>query len=184
MYRPLQWPSGGCLPRGCLPGGCLPEDVCQGVFAWGVSAQGGVCPGGVCPGWMSAQGGVCISQHAMGQTSPLPWTEFLTHACENITFPQLLLRTVKIKSPSRGLSSWRLVYKSVTCMKSVRKRVLYACTRHELQKMWQQIDMTNVTTKCHYKVWQQIVRTNMSCISCELFPGTILIQGLTLFSTV
>ena len=25
-----------------------------------------------------------------------PWTEFVTHACENITFPQLLLRTVKI----------------------------------------------------------------------------------------
>ena len=24
------------------------------------------------------------------------WTEFLTHACENITFPQLLLRTVII----------------------------------------------------------------------------------------
>ena len=23
------------------------------------------------------------------------WTEFLTHACENITFLQLLLRTVK-----------------------------------------------------------------------------------------
>ena len=28
--------------------------------------------------------------------SPPPWTEFLTHACENITFPQLLLRPVKI----------------------------------------------------------------------------------------
>ena len=28
-------------------------------------------------------------------TSPLP-TEFLTHTCENITFPQLRLRTVKI----------------------------------------------------------------------------------------
>ena len=27
-------------------------------------------------------------------TSPL-WTEFLTHTCENITFPQLSLRTVK-----------------------------------------------------------------------------------------
>ena len=27
-------------------------------------------------------------------TAP-PWTEFLTHACENIIFPQLLLRTVK-----------------------------------------------------------------------------------------
>ena len=25
---------------------------------------------------------------------PPPWTEFLTHACENITFPQLLLRAV------------------------------------------------------------------------------------------
>ena len=25
---------------------------------------------------------------------PPPWTEFLTHACENITFPQLLLRMV------------------------------------------------------------------------------------------
>ena len=26
----------------------------------------------------------------------LLWTEFLAHACENITFPQLRLRTVKI----------------------------------------------------------------------------------------
>ena len=41
-----------------------------GVSVWGVSAQGGV--------------------HA-------PWTEFLTHACENITFLQLRLRTVKIR---------------------------------------------------------------------------------------
>ena len=43
--------------------------------------------------------------HAPHHTCPLPcpsptmhaatlWTEFLTHACENITFPQLLLRTV------------------------------------------------------------------------------------------
>ena len=29
-----------------------------------------------------------------GCTPPPLWTEFLTHACENITFPQLLLRTV------------------------------------------------------------------------------------------
>ena len=26
-----------------------------------------------------------------------PWTKGMTHACENITFPQLLLRTVKIE---------------------------------------------------------------------------------------
>ena len=30
------------------------------------------------------------------QTPPTPWTDFLTHACENITFPKLLLRAVKI----------------------------------------------------------------------------------------
>ena len=39
----------------------------------------GVCPGGVCLG-----GGVHLP----------PLTEFLTHACENITFPQLRLRRV------------------------------------------------------------------------------------------
>ena len=37
---------------------------------------------------MSAQEGL-----PRGEYTPL-WTEFLTHACENITFPQLLLRTV------------------------------------------------------------------------------------------
>ena len=43
----------------------------------GVVCQGGVCPGGcVCQG-----GGVCPG------TPPL-WTEFLTHASENITLPQ------------------------------------------------------------------------------------------------
>ena len=54
----------GCLPGGCLPRGCLPR---------GVSAQGGCLP---------REG--CVSQYAMGQTSP-QWTEFLTHTCENIT---------------------------------------------------------------------------------------------------
>ena len=50
-------------------GGCLPA---RGVFA---------------------QEGVCLGVY----TSP-PWTEFLTHACENITFPQLRLRTAKTGS--------------------------------------------------------------------------------------
>ena len=62
----------------CLSGGCLPR----------ASAQGGVCPGAVC------LEGVCLSAGGV-YTSPTLWTEFLTHACENITFPQLLLRTVK-----------------------------------------------------------------------------------------
>ena len=50
---------------------------CRGRLILG---GGGVCPGSVC------QGGVHL---------PPLWTEFLTHTCENITFPQLRLRTVK-----------------------------------------------------------------------------------------
>ena len=43
----------------------------QGPFFWG----GGICLGGVCPGgWVV--------------DTPM-WTEFLTHAYGNITFPQL-----------------------------------------------------------------------------------------------
>ena len=49
--------------------------------AGGVSAPGGVSRG--CLLWS----GGCVSQHAMGQTPP--WTEFLTHASENITLSQL-----------------------------------------------------------------------------------------------
>ena len=63
----------------------------------GGSAQGDVYQGGVCQEEVSAQGGVfprsvCIPACTEEDTPP---TEFLTHACENITFPQLRLRTVK-----------------------------------------------------------------------------------------
>ena len=61
----------------------------------GVSAQGGVypegVPGGVWPGGCLPRvylPGGGVSQHALRQTPPL-WTEFLTHACENITLLQL-----------------------------------------------------------------------------------------------
>ena len=65
-----------CLLEECLPG------------------QGGV--------WL-AKGGVCLARDVClargclpGQEgcTPPPWTEFMTHNCENITFPQLHLRTV------------------------------------------------------------------------------------------
>ena len=65
------------LLGGCLPGACLPRVVStwgylpRGVYGWGYLPRG--C--------LSGRGGV--------------WTEFFTHACENITFPQLLLRTLK-----------------------------------------------------------------------------------------
>ena len=51
--------------------------------------------GGVSARGVSAGGGGCLPQCMLGHT-PL-WTEFLTHTCENITFPQLRLRTVIIK---------------------------------------------------------------------------------------
>ena len=66
-YRSLQWPVAGA-------GGCLPR---EGVCLGGCLLRGGCLPDGCTP--------------------PFPlWTKFLTHACENITFLQLRLRTVKI----------------------------------------------------------------------------------------
>ena len=86
--------GGWCLPAGggggVCPSACwdtCPGDVCP-VHA-GISARGECLPQcmlGYLPG-----GSVCPS--ACGDTPP-PWTEFLTHAYENIALPQLLLRTV------------------------------------------------------------------------------------------
>ena len=89
-----QWSAAVVIcERGCLPGG--------GVYLGGCLPRWDVCRGGVCLvgvylcvwGGGGREGGV--SAHV--GVHPL-WTEFLTHTCENITFPQLLLRTVKIVS--------------------------------------------------------------------------------------
>ena len=67
--------------------------VCLGVSALGggvcleVSAQGDVCPGGCMYPSMHWARGVSVPVHAEIHI-PL-WTDFLTYACENITFPQL-----------------------------------------------------------------------------------------------
>ena len=53
---------------------------CSGHWGGG----GGLPGGGYLPRGMSAQGYVCLGGV---YTSP-NWTEFLTHACENITFPR------------------------------------------------------------------------------------------------
>ena len=44
------------------------------------------------PSWLEGGGEECPPREGMSEFL----TEFLIHACENITFPQLLLRTVKI----------------------------------------------------------------------------------------
>ena len=93
-------PAGGgaCLPEGgvparvvYLPGGMSAGGVCArgctyrgGVSAGGCIWQGGVPAGGAClPGGRVCLGGGCTCPG----TPPL-WTEFLTHAYENITLPQ------------------------------------------------------------------------------------------------
>ena len=106
--------GGGCLPRDavCLGGG---EVSAQGwVSARGVSAclPGGgrcVCPEGVCRGArgntpMDPEADTHILVHCILEYTPLcplhagihppPCGQFLTDACENINFPQLLLQTV------------------------------------------------------------------------------------------
>ena len=81
----------GDLPRGCVSraGG-----VDLGYVSRACGSRGDMCvPGDVlgCPG-------VYPSMQWGRHPPPRPlWTEFLTHACENITFPQLLLWTVKIR---------------------------------------------------------------------------------------
>ena len=55
-----------------------PSMLCSGgCLVWGVPGPGGCLPG---PG-----GGISACTEA--DTRPV-WTEFLTHACENITLPQ------------------------------------------------------------------------------------------------
>ena len=54
----------------------------------------GVCLGrGVCLGGGGPEG-VCLPKGGGGQTPPTPCGQ--THACENITFPQLRLRAATI----------------------------------------------------------------------------------------
>ena len=80
----------GVSTWGGLPGGAGSVCLEGGGLFRGVSAYGGICPGEcVC-----FRGCVCIPACNEVDTPPPPLTEFLTHACENITFPQLLLRTV------------------------------------------------------------------------------------------
>ena len=62
-----------------IRGGGVGAEACM----WGCA-----CPLGV-------PRGACMLGVACMEYSPPPWTEFLTQACENIIFPQLLLQAVK-----------------------------------------------------------------------------------------
>ena len=112
---------GGVCPRECLTTGVSAQrGVCLGVSVQGVSVQRGVCPGGVCPGGV-CQGGVCPGEGVcpggclprgclprrggLPRGNTPPPVDRMTGSCENITFPQLLLRTViMIDNPGGGVS--------------------------------------------------------------------------------
>ena len=72
-----------------------------------MSAQGGVClpsVGCVCPGGVYL-GAVCLRgvsvQGVSAQGVYTPPVDRMTDAPENITFPQLLLRTIKIQNETK-----------------------------------------------------------------------------------
>ena len=81
----------------CIPVGCVPSAAVVVFLVGGVRPAG--CLGGCLPGGSVCLGGVYPGVVYLGVSSqgrgvhPL-WTEFLTHSCENITFPQLRLRVV------------------------------------------------------------------------------------------
>ena len=64
-----------------------------------------------------------VCQEGMGVCPgipPLLWTAFLTHACENITFPQLRLWAVKMGSKTFTLApDWISASRQVSCPFSV-----------------------------------------------------------------
>ena len=103
---------GGVPARGCTcQGECVPAGGGGGVYlsggvyllGVGVPGQGVYLPGGcTCPGgvptWgLPARGCTCSG-------TPLLWTEFLTHATENITLPQTSFAGGKYSSRGINLS--------------------------------------------------------------------------------
>ena len=82
-----------CIPVGCIPPACWPYPPACTVQGECL-APGGSAPGGyLVPGeggawsWVGVWCWGVVSKHALRQTPP-PWTEFLTHATENVTLPQ------------------------------------------------------------------------------------------------
>ena len=90
----------------CIPVGCVPSAAGRlgGRVSVGGCPPGGVCPGGCLPG------GVCLGG------AHLPPVDRMSDACENITFPQLLLRTVM--NSSCTANHWCVQVYSCKCLHS------------------------------------------------------------------
>ena len=136
--------EGQCLPGGCLPGGraevcpggCLPSrGVCLGPVRGGAGclpAQGvSSCPGGVCLPWGCLQGQGCCT----------PPVDRMRDACENITFPQLLLLLC-------SLSSWAV--ELMSCVECYRRTLTHTWVRwqHPPSHCFGNLVSMQLLTKC------------------------------------
>ena len=148
---------GGVHGRGvCMQGGHVWWEACMvGGHAWQGACMAGVGVHGISLGLVSVSAsvntpitrmhssrmrtvccsgrlGVCVCVQGVSVYTPL-WTEFLKHACENITFLQLLLRTVTTSCVSTYFYvRWRCTYHSVdTDVVQPRPLLLTVVYRHE-----------------------------------------------------
>ena len=66
----------------------------------------------------------------------LLWTEFLTHTCENITFPQLLLRTLKMSIKYQGVKEFHMLARVGCCNIMVFSPFKVKVTYYHLLNLW------------------------------------------------
>ena len=71
--------------------------------------------------------GACMAGGGIHGIHTPPWIKFLTHACENITFPQLLLRAVTIFQNYETLKAyfkeWELFQENGTTCSTIQLQV-------------------------------------------------------------
>ena len=145
-----------CIPVGCIPhtrwpylpactvqGGYLVWGVCSGgCLVWGMSARGCLVRWGALSvrrgAWSLGEGGCLVpggvvSKHALRQTPP--WTEFLTHATENITLPQTSFAGGKNKQPNNLTFITIFEKNAIQTLTTVPAKLDVDCTKcHRYQK--------------------------------------------------
>ena len=93
---------------------------------------------------MQARGHACLGGMC-GMYASLLWTEFLTHVCENITFPQLLLRAVMNNYTGHSHNEF------VNTFIRVAKHFIYAtkCQSKKLNFTYVEICARQEVDRCH-----------------------------------
>ena len=114
------------LGEGVVPASGLGGLLLGGVPAlvWGVSAPGDTC---LWSGGCLLLGGTClclggVSQHAMGQTSPV---NIMTDRCKNITLPQTLFAAGKNLRDLQTLNKLTLNRTRIKVIKAVKMDFFY-----------------------------------------------------------